>query len=304
VTERPAAAVGEAVARDVPAPTPPPDELVQIRNLSVEFKTRKGMLSRATVLITAVDDVTLSIERGRTLGVVGATGSGKSTIAHVVMGMVKPTAGTVFVAGRDITKLSGGDRLAHQRLVQVVLQDPFSSLNPRMKVGDIIAEPLTVGQADGQKTGGKARAARVAELLDLVGLPRNRAERFPHQFSGGQRQRIAIARALLKNTRIVLLDEPTASLDSESEEEVQKALRQKTGALEEVQNKSNALVKANEDLEVQTRKADEARPYQACFHQAPSTPLRRRSQACVTLIASSRTNDRPSMTVARAVAPR
>jgi oligopeptide/dipeptide ABC transporter ATP-binding protein len=213
VTERPAPAATEAVALDEPAPTPPPDELVQIRNLSVQFKTRKGMVSRTTVLITAVDDVTLSIERGRTLGVVGATGSGKSTIAHVVMGMVKPTAGTVHVAGRDITKLSGAERLAHQRLVQVVLQDPYSSLNPRMKVGDIIAEPLTVGQADGQKTGGKARAARVAELLDLVGLPRNRAERFPHQFSGGQRQRIAIARALAPRPQLIVLDEPTSALD-------------------------------------------------------------------------------------------
>jgi oligopeptide/dipeptide ABC transporter ATP-binding protein len=194
-------------------PEAPVDELVQIRNLSVRFKTRKGLVSRTTVEITAVDDVTLSIERGRTLGLVGATGSGKSTIAHVVMGMVKPTDGSVTVAGRDITKLAGAERLAHQRLVQVVLQDPYSSLNPRMRVGDIIAEPLTVGQADGRSTGGRARAARVAELLNLVGMPRNRAERYPHQFSGGQRQRIAIARALAPRPKLIVLDEPTSALD-------------------------------------------------------------------------------------------
>ena len=167
------------------------DQLVELQDLSVRYQARRGILSRTKIDIVAVDRVTLAIQRGRSLGLVGATGSGKSTIAQVVMGMVSPTGGVVRVAGHDLGQLKGEGQLALRRLVQVVLQDPYSSLDPRMQVGDIIAEPLTLGRP----VRGLAKRqvqARVAELLELVGLPANRAERYPHQFSGGQRQRIAI----------------------------------------------------------------------------------------------------------------
>ena len=207
-----AAAAAEGTGSVSPAPHDPP-ELVRIRDLSVRFRTRRGAFSRTTDEVMAVDGVNLTIHQGRTLGLVGGTGSGKSTIAHVVMGMVGLTSGSVHVAGRDISRISGAERLAHQRLVQVVLQDPYSSLNPRMTIGDIIAEPLTVGRLRMDATAHRERRSRVAELLDVVGLPANRAARYPHQFSGGQRQRIAIARALAPRPRLIVLDEPTSALD-------------------------------------------------------------------------------------------
>lgn len=188
------------------------DRLVELQDLSVRYQARRGILSRTKTEIVAVDHVTLAIQRGRSLGLVGATGSGKSTIAQVVMGMVPPTGGAVRVAGHDLSELKGEDQLALRRLVQVVLQDPYSSLDPRMRVGNIIAEPLTLGRP----VRGLAKRqvqTRVAELLELVGLPANRAERYPHQFSGGQRQRIAIARALAPEPQLIVLDEPTSALD-------------------------------------------------------------------------------------------
>jgi oligopeptide/dipeptide ABC transporter ATP-binding protein len=207
--------VGPPAASATPAATPADaaEPLVVLRDLRVRFGLRRGLLSRERVDVHAVDGVTLSIERGRTLGLVGATGSGKSTVAHVVMGMVAPTSGEVIVAGRDLAHLRSGERLALQRLVQVVLQDPYSSLDPRMRVGDIIAEPLRVGGPGGRRPGRAETRARVAELLELVGLRADRAARYPHQFSGGQRQRIAIARALAPRPRLIVLDEPTSALD-------------------------------------------------------------------------------------------
>jgi oligopeptide/dipeptide ABC transporter ATP-binding protein len=188
------------------------EDLVRLNDLTVRYSARQGIVSRSKAEILAVDGVTLVIRRGQTLGLVGATGSGKSTIAQVVMGMVAPSGGSVAVAGRDLSQLVGEDRFALRRLVQVVMQDPYSSLDPRMKIGDIIAEPLTLGRP----VRGAARRqieARVAELLELVGLPANRAERYPHQFSGGQRQRIAVARALAPSPELIVLDEPTSALD-------------------------------------------------------------------------------------------
>jgi oligopeptide/dipeptide ABC transporter ATP-binding protein len=194
------------------APQPRPEEILRLRDLTVQFELRRGMLSRRKVNMKAVDGVSLSVPRGTTLGLVGATGSGKSTVAHTVMGMVPPTSGTIEVAGHDLARLKGRERVAVRRLVQVVLQDPYSSLDPRMKVGDIIAEPLTLGRI---VRGAQRRRIdeRVAELLTLVGLRENRAERYPHQFSGGQRQRIAIARALAPSPELIVLDEPTSALD-------------------------------------------------------------------------------------------
>jgi oligopeptide/dipeptide ABC transporter ATP-binding protein len=188
-----------------------PGPIVDLRDLRVQFAARGGFW-RKTADITAVDGVSLAIERGHSLGLVGATGSGKSTVAQVVMGMVEPTSGTVLVGGRELRGLKGPDRLNQLRLVQVVMQDPYSSLDPRMNVGEIIAQPLTLGRRVDGETRRRVNA-RVAELLGLVGLHPDRAARYPHQFSGGQRQRIAIARALAPRPQLIVLDEPTSALD-------------------------------------------------------------------------------------------
>jgi ABC-type glutathione transport system ATPase component len=187
------------------------DAIVRLSDIRVVYRTRQGILRRLAEVV-AVDGVSLSIERGQTLGLVGGTGSGKSTIAQVVMGMLRPTSGTVEIAGHDLWAIDPGERLSIQRLVQVVMQDPYSSLDPRMTVGDIIAEPLTLGTS--QRGMAKREVSeRVAELLSMVGLSPNRARSYPHQFSGGQRQRIAIARALAPRPSLIVLDEPTSALD-------------------------------------------------------------------------------------------
>jgi oligopeptide/dipeptide ABC transporter ATP-binding protein len=187
-----------------------PDTLIELRNVSVRYGVRRELFARGKPEeILAVDRVTLSVRRGRSLGLVGRTGSGKSTIAQLVMGMLAPTSGSIVVAGRHVT---GEADHALRRLVQVVLQDPYSSLDPRMRVREIVAEPLSLGL----RIRGKAKTeihARVDELLELVGLLPSAAERYPNQFSGGQRQRIAIARALASRPQLIILDEPTSALD-------------------------------------------------------------------------------------------
>ncbi len=184
-------------------------ELIRLRGVTVRYQPHRGMFSRASDPVIAVDRVSLSVRQGRTLGIVGETGSGKSTIAKVIMGMVTPSSGTVEVVG-------GGRRASERtevnRVVQVVMQDPYSSLDPRMKIGDIIAEPLTLGRR-GRGAGSKETKDRVAELLELVGLRASNADRYPNQFSGGQRQRIAVARALAPRPELIVLDEPTSALD-------------------------------------------------------------------------------------------
>lgn len=184
----------------------PAQDLIQLRDVSVRFRPRRGIFSRKVEPFVAVDHVDLSVKRGQTLGLVGETGSGKSTIAKVIMGMVQPTSGSIVVAGHE-------QRADIRRLVQVVMQDPYSSLDPRMRVGDIIAEPLTLGRRAGASDKTKVRE-RVAELLELVGLPQNAVDRYPNQFSGGQRQRIATARALAPGPDLIVLDEPTSALDA------------------------------------------------------------------------------------------
>jgi oligopeptide/dipeptide ABC transporter ATP-binding protein len=203
--------------------------LVQLEDITVRYRLRKGILSRTTTEVVAVDRVSIGVTAGTSLGIVGATGSGKSTIAQVIMGMVAPTSGTVRI-GTAVPDALPGERTPSVR-VQVVLQDPYSSLDPRMRVGKIIAEPLTVGREGRRRLSGAEIDQRVGELLDLVGLPRNRAARYPHQFSGGQRQRIAIARALAPEPDLIILDEPTSALDVSIRSQILNLLRRLQGEL-------------------------------------------------------------------------
>jgi oligopeptide/dipeptide ABC transporter ATP-binding protein len=174
------------------------------------FPVKKGLLlQRRAAWVKAVDGVDFTIYPGETLGLIGESGCGKTTTARLILLQEKPTGGTIKFEGRDIAGLTGKDLLDYRRAVQVVFQDPYSSLSPRMRVGDIIAEPLEI-QSDLPR---KAIRERVVEVLELVGLQPDAARFFPHEFSGGQRQRIAIARALVTHTRLIVLDEPTSALD-------------------------------------------------------------------------------------------
>jgi peptide/nickel transport system ATP-binding protein len=169
----------------------------------------KGLLRRTTGWIDAVNDVSLEVRERETLGLVGESGCGKSTLGRVLLRLLNADAGTIEFAGRDITNLRGEDLRRMRRDMQIVFQDPSSSLNPRHQVGAIIAAPLEI-----HRYGSKAEIAdRVAELLELVGLRPEHARRYPHEFSGGQRQRIGVARALALNPRLVIADEPVSALD-------------------------------------------------------------------------------------------
>ena len=167
------------------------------------------MLGWSTALVRAVDSISFRIDRGTTLGLVGESGCGKTTTSKLVLGLERPTAGAILFEGADITGLDRATRRHYRRSIQAVFQDPYASLDPRMRVGAIIAEPLVINE----RTGAAARRRRVQELLDLVGLPERSADLFPHEFSGGQRQRIAVARALALSPRLVVLDEPVSALD-------------------------------------------------------------------------------------------
>jgi oligopeptide/dipeptide ABC transporter ATP-binding protein len=160
-------------------------------------------------VVRAVDGISFTIERGQTLGVVGESGCGKTTTAKLVLGLEDPTGGTIRFEGRDLQQLDTAGRRHYRKSVQAVFQDPYASLNPRMRIGSIIAEPLVTNET---LSAGEVRQ-RVLRLLDLVGLPDRAADLFPHEFSGGQRQRIAIARALALSPRLIVLDEPVSALD-------------------------------------------------------------------------------------------
>jgi len=183
--------------------------LLEARSLIKHFPVRRGLLSRPVGVVRAVDDVTFSVGVGKTLGLVGESGCGKTTTAKLVLKLEDPTGGELRFEGRDIRGLDAEGVKGYRRAVQAVFQDPFASLNPRMRVDAIIAEPLVTHE----RLDGAEVAKRVSRLIDLVGLPERTARLFPHEFSGGQRQRIAIARSLALSPRLVVLDEPVSALD-------------------------------------------------------------------------------------------
>jgi oligopeptide/dipeptide ABC transporter ATP-binding protein len=183
--------------------------VMEAKNLSKLFPVKGGFLGRSAGVVRAVDDVSFTIAPGQTLGLVGESGCGKTTTAKLVLGLEEPTGGSILFEGKDLHSLDGTGRRHYRRSVQAVFQDPFASLNPRMRVGAIIAEPLVTNET----LPGPEVKKRIAHLLELVGLPERAAELFPHEFSGGQRQRIAIARSLALAPRLVVLDEPVSALD-------------------------------------------------------------------------------------------
>ena len=183
--------------------------LLEVTGLKVHFPIRTGLLRRATGLIRAVDGVSFAIEAAETFALVGESGCGKSTTGYAVLGMIAPTGGRIDFLGSDLTQLDRAALRRAQRDMQIIFQDPYSSLDPKMPVGESIGEPLA---ARGLLSGA-ALAARVAEVLELVGLQAAHARRYPHEFSGGQRQRIVIARALALQPKLIVCDEPVSALD-------------------------------------------------------------------------------------------
>ena len=184
--------------------------LLEVKNLKVHFPVKPRMFSRVRAQVKAVDDVSFSLAPGETLGLVGESGCGKTTLGRAIVRLIEPTAGSIRFEGEDIAQMIGAVLRVRRRKFQMIFQDPFGSLNPRMTVEDIIGEALDIhGLAENQS----ARRARVSDLLKAVGLDAAYAQRYPHEFSGGQRQRIGIARALAVEPKLIVCDEPVSALD-------------------------------------------------------------------------------------------
>jgi oligopeptide transport system ATP-binding protein len=186
------------------------EDLLVVKNLKKHFPIKKGILiSKQVGAVKAVDGLSFTIKKGETLGMVGESGCGKSTTGRLILRLIEPTDGEVYFEGREILKLNNTEMRALRREMQIVFQNPYASLDPRMTVGDSIAEPIRVHKTHT----GPALTKRIRELLDTVGLRPNYADRYPHEFSGGQRQRIGIARALAVNPKFIIADEPVSALD-------------------------------------------------------------------------------------------
>ncbi len=184
--------------------------LLEVRNLRVHFPTRRGRFGRVRGVVRAVEDVSLEVEAGETLGVVGESGCGKTTLGRAVVRLISPTSGRILVEGEDLAEARGAALRARRRRFQMIFQDSQGSLDPAMTVGNIIGEAL---ELHGLAPGRAARRARTGALLEAVGLRPEHAERYPHEFSGGQRQRIGIARALAVEPKLIVCDEPVSALD-------------------------------------------------------------------------------------------
>jgi oligopeptide/dipeptide ABC transporter ATP-binding protein len=183
--------------------------VLEVERLKKYFPVRKGLLRRTIGQVYAVDDVSFTIGEAETVGLVGESGCGKTTVGRAILRLIEPTAGAIRLYGHDITRLGKKELRPYRQAMQIIFQDPFSSLNPRMRAGDIVGEPLRVhGNASRSE-----RRARAAELFQRVGLRAAQMDNFPHQFSGGQRQRIGVARALALNPKLIIGDEPVSALD-------------------------------------------------------------------------------------------
>lgn len=203
--------------------------LLKVKKLKKYFPVRGGILSKIIGYVQAVDEISFDIKRGETLGLVGESGCGKTTTGRTIIRLLEPTAGEVDFKGKDIFKLSKEELRKARRNIQIIFQDPFGSLNPRMTVGEIVGESLLIHKIAKNK---KEKEERVKDLLETVGLNAGHARRYPHEFSGGQRQRVGIARALALNPKLVICDEPVSALDVSIQAQV-------INLLEDLQEKFN-----------------------------------------------------------------
>jgi len=192
------------------APIAPAEELLRVRDLRKRFAIKGGIFSRVVDQVHAVDGVSFDIGKGETLGLVGESGCGKSTTGRCILRLIEPSSGEVWFQGNDVTRMDGDALRSLRRDMQIIFQDPYASLNPRLKVGAIIGEALTIHKLAPTQ---KAMEDRVVQLLETVGLQPDHMHRFPHEFSGGQRQRIGIARALAVEPKLIVCDEPVSALD-------------------------------------------------------------------------------------------